>query len=138
MSHTIIRALFETRLTNWASTRQQPLRVAYENVSFEPGPGETYLRCFMLPAETDSLDLEGAHTLFQGLFHVNVVSPAGVGPGEPSRIADELAELFPINLALSRDDFTVYVRSKLTVSRGTSDTASYTVPTRLTYRADQA
>lgn len=134
MSQAGIRYLLESRLAAWAIARD--IRVAFENIQFQPDAGETYLRCFLLPAETDSLDLEGAHRLFQGLLQINVVAPLGEGPVGAARIADELAELFPLNLAMTADGLVVHVRTPVSIATGIQAGSTYTVPTRFTYRAD--
>ena len=56
MSHLTIRGLLQQRLAAWATTKGLP--VAWQGVSFAP-PSGMYLRAFMLPAGTDSIDIEG-------------------------------------------------------------------------------
>lgn len=111
MSTTKVRKLFETRLKNWASARSPALRVAFEDVAFTPNAGETYLRCFTLPARTGSDDLQGIHRLYTGVWQVNIVKPSNGGVGSLSAIADELETLFPQNLQLTDGSFMVAVRS---------------------------
>lgn len=137
MSDRLIRAAFETRLNIWANARIPKLPIAFEDVAFNPpSDGGTYLQAYLLPARTDSQDLEGAHTAFFGVFQVSIVTASGNGRGAASAIADELRELFPNNLDVTRGGLTVYVRSPLsTASAITGDTTS-TTPTSFQYRAD--
>ncbi|RZA27800.1 MAG: hypothetical protein EOP02_09305, partial [Proteobacteria bacterium] len=64
MSHKIIRSLFEQRLAAWAVARK--LRIAYQGVSFNPNPDETYLAAFTLPAGTSANTLAGDHRVYTG------------------------------------------------------------------------
>jgi hypothetical protein len=137
MSDRIIRSLFEGRLKTWATARVPALPIAYEDVAFTPPTdGSPYLRAFLLPANTTSEDLEGKHTAYRGVFQVSVVTKAGIGRGAAESIADEIAALFPNNLAMTKTTFTVYVRSPMaTASAQQSDTTT-TLPLSFTYRAD--
>ncbi|QKZ05826.1 phage tail terminator-like protein [Pseudomonas eucalypticola] len=134
MSHKIIRSIYEQRLAAWATG--QGLRVAYQNVSFEPAGDETYLAAFTLPAGTDSNTLAGDHKLYTGLFQVNVVTPAGNGPGTAESLVDDLASLFPIYLRLSQGDFTVTVMTPVDPGTGIVGDTTYSVPASFQYRAD--
>jgi hypothetical protein len=134
MSHKIIRSLYEQRLAAWAAT--QGLRVAYQNVSFEPADGETYLAAFTLPAGTDSDTLSGDHKQYTGLFQVNAVTPAGNGPGAAEGLAEAIAAQFPLYLRLSQDEFTAIVMTPVEPGPGISDDLTYTVSARFQYRAD--
>lgn len=134
MSHKIIRSIYEQRLAAWAAG--QSLRVAYQNVSFEPAEGETYLAAFTLPAGTDSDTLAGDHKMYTGLFQVNVVTPAGNGPGAAESLVDDLAALFPIYLRLSQGDFTVTVMTPVDPGTGIVGDTTYSVPAFFQYRAD--
>ena len=134
MSHRIIRSLLEARLAAWAKTKN--LRVAYQNVSFDPGDAETYLTTATLPALTDSLTLAGDHREYTGIFQVSVVTPAGKGAGAGEALADELAVLYPLNDRLSKDSFTVQVITPVAMARAIPADSTFTVPTSFTYRAD--
>ncbi|MBD1589787.1 phage tail terminator-like protein [Pseudomonas typographi] len=137
MSDTLIRAAFETRLTAWAGARNPKLPIAYEDVTFTPpADGSTYLQAFLMPARTDSEDLEGALTSFRGVFQVNIVTKAGSGRGAASAIADELRALFPNNLGLAWGALTVYVRSPLATAAALAGDTTTTLPVSLQYRAD--
>ncbi|MHA6128917.1 phage tail terminator-like protein [Pseudomonas fluorescens group sp. PF-1] len=137
MSDKIIRSLYEGRLKTWATARVPALPIAYEDVDLTPpADGSPYLRAFLLPANTTSEDLEGKHTAYRGVFQVSVVTKAGIGRGTAEGIADEIAALFPNNLALTKTTFTVYVRSPMaTAPAQQADTASL-LPLSFTYRAD--
>ncbi|MGY2258117.1 phage tail terminator-like protein [Pseudomonas sp. SDO55104_S430] len=139
MSDRIIRSLFEARLKAWATARVQPLPIAYEDVAFTPpADGSTFLRAFLLPANTTSEDLEGKHTAYRGVFQVSVVTKAGQGRGAVGLIAEEIAALFPNNLGLTKAGFTVYVRSPMSAASAQQGDTATTLPLSFQYRADTA
>ena len=133
MSDKIIRSLFEGRLKAWATARVPALPIAYEDVAFTPpADGSTYLRAFLLPANTTSEDLEGKHTAYRGIFQVSVVTKAGIGRGA----AEGIAALYPNNLALTKSDLTVYVRSPMSTGSAQQGDTTTTLPLSIQYRAD--
>lgn len=137
MSEKIIRSIYEARLAAWASAHSPVLKVAYENVRFTPPTdGSTYLRCFTLPAKTDSQDLQGVHEAFQGVFQINIVAKIDVGLGEAKGIADELLALYPNNLRLTKSGLTVQSISPCSQGPAQQDTNTATVPVWFNYRAD--
>lgn len=139
MSDKIIRSLFEGRLKTWATARVPALPIAYEDIPFTPpADGSPYLRAFLLPANTTSEDLEGKHTAYRGVFQVSVVTKAGIGRGAAESIADELAALFPNNLAMTKTTFTVFVRSPMSTAQAQQGDTTTTLPLSFTYRADTA
>lgn len=138
MSTKLIRQLLETRLATWAAARSPALRVNYEDVKFTPNTGETYIRCFTLPARTGSDDLEGIHRLYAGVWQVSIVKPAGGGVGAAYGIVDELEALFPVNLRLTSGTFTVQIITPMGPGPLITDSTTSTIPVSCTYRADVA
>jgi hypothetical protein len=137
MSDRIIRSLFEARLKAWADARLPKLPIAYEDVSFAPpADGSAYLKAFLLPGNTDSEDLEGKHTSYRGVFQISVVTATGSGRGAAGLIAEDIAMLFPNNLALTKADFTVYVRSPMATAAALQGETTSSLPLSFQYRAD--
>ena len=136
MSHKTIRSLFEARLADWAKLKKPALRIAFQNASFTPAANETYLRAFLMPAETGSDDLAGEHRVYSGLFQITIVTPAGGGSGAGEGLADELAALFPLNTRLSRDDLTVLVMTPVEPGPQQQEDTSFSLPVSFQYRAD--
>lgn len=134
MSHRTIRRLYEGRLAAWADSMGYP--VAYQNSQFMPESGKLYLRAFLLPADTGSDDLAGEHRRFQGLFQVNVVTPAGEGSGEAETIVLQLADLFPVNMLLTDGDFSVQITTPVAQGPEIQGATEYTTPASFSYRAD--
>lgn len=137
MSDRIIRSLFEVRLKAWADARLPKLTIAYEDVVFvPPANGAAYLKVYLLPGNTDSEDLEGKHTSYRGVFQVSVVTTSGAGRGAAGLIADEIAALLPNNLALTKADFTVFVRSPMATAGAIQGDTASSLPLSFQYRAD--
>lgn len=137
MSDRLIRQLFEARLKTWADARAPALPVAFENVTFTPpANGSTYLRAFLLPADTTSRDLAGDNRNRSGVFQINIVAPIGTGPGAAEGIAAELEALFPMNLLLTSGTFQVLQTSPVRKRRGITEDARYTVPVDFEYQSD--
>lgn len=136
MSTEAVRSILETRLSSWAATRVPALRVAYENVPFTPAAGETYLRAYLLPAKTESLDLQGVHRGYRGVFQVTVVRPNGAGRGPALGIAAELNTLFPMNGRYTSGSVTVQVITPASVGPGIQEPSEFAVPVSFEYRAD--
>jgi hypothetical protein len=134
MSHSIIRLLFQERLAAWAQARG--LRVAYQNVAFDPADDETYLQAYLLPAGTDTNTIGGDHKAYTGVFQVNAVTPSGNGPTAAEDLVTAIADLFPVFLRLSKDDFTVIVLTPVEPGPGITFDSTYTVSASFQYRAD--
>lgn len=132
-----IRTLIETRLSTWAAARVPALPIAWQNKSFDP-PASTYLRAFIIPAKTESDDLEGDHRKFTGLFQVSIVGPRDTGPGAAEAIAEEIAVLFPnaLSLTIASPAFELLMISPMSVAKGIDDADRYVVPVSANYRAD--
>jgi hypothetical protein len=130
------RAAYEGRLATWAAARTPALRVAYENAPFTPVTGETYLAPALLPAQTESEDLQGVLRTYLGVFQVLVSAPINSGPGAAMGVADELAALFTNNLRLTVSGLTVQQITPASVAPALQDESRYIVPVSFTYRAD--
>lgn len=134
MSHKVIRSLFEQRLAVWAAARG--LRIAYQGVSFDPEPDETYLGAFTLPAGTNTNTLSGDHRAYTGVFQANVVTPAGNGTGDAEGLVDDLGDLFPAFLRLRQDNFEVMVLTPVEPGPPIQGDNTLTVSASFQYRAD--
>lgn len=137
MSDLKIRQLFESRLAAWASARTPKLPVAYEDRSFAPPEnGGSYIKAYLMPATTDSEDLEGKHTTYHGIFQLSLVTKAGGGRGIPGLIAEEIQALYPNNLELRKSGFSVFIRSPMSSAAAIQGDITSTLPLSFQYRAD--
>ncbi len=137
MSQDRIRYLLETRLANWAAARSPALSIAWQNHPFTP-PDGMYLRAFLLPATTGSDDLQGSHRRYIGVYQVSIVAPPGSGSGAAESVANEIAALFPVNLALSivSPAFRVSVLTPCSIATAIQESDRYVVPVSFRYRSD--
>jgi hypothetical protein len=133
MSNKTIRAALESRLATWAAT--QSLTVAYENVAFNQ-PATTYLRAWFLPANTDSLDVEGKHTLYLGIFQIDIVGVENVGTGTVGGIVDSISTLFPNNLLITKSGLTIRTVGPVSAKPGEYEPGRYIVKVSIPYRCD--
>lgn len=134
MSHLTIRLLYQQRVAVWAAGKA--LRIAYQGAEFVPAADETYLSCFALPAGTDTNTLAGDHRVYTGVFQINVVTPVGNGTGDAEGLVDELAELFPAYLRLSKGDFEVIVLTPVEPGPALTEDTTLSVSASFQYRAD--
>lgn len=136
MSQKAIRSALEGRLKTWSAARVPALRVAFENSLFTPVVGETYLRAYVLPADTTSEDLAGSHRAFRGLLQVSITAPITSGPGAAAGIADELGALFPVNGRYTVTGIVTQIIGPASAAPALQDEVNYTVPVSIGYRAD--
>lgn len=136
MSTSRVQQLLESRLLTWAKARAPKLSVAVQDSKFSPKDGETYLRCFVLPATTGSDTVDGAHRRYTGVWQVSIVKPSGGGLQVARQIEDELGALFPNNLKLSLPGFDLFIRSPMSAGSVITDDLNTTIPVSCRYRAD--
>ena len=135
MSNKKCRQAIEARLNTWAAARSPALQIAWENKPFT-APTGTYLRATLLPADTGSDDLAGAHRRYMGVYQIDVMAPISTGPGAAEGIVDELATLFPLNLQITVTGLMLQVISPVTAAHGAQDADRYVLPVWFSYRAD--
>lgn len=136
MSTEACRSILDSRLATWAAARGTPLRAAWQNAAFVPVPGETYLRAYLLPADTTAEDLAGALRTYRGVYQVSIVRPIGGGTGPALSIAAELNLLFPVNGRYTSGAVTVQVITPPSAGPGQQDENTYVVPVSFEYRSD--
>jgi len=135
MSQAIIRRLFEDTLNTWAAAKVPPLTIAWQNRTLDPQPTTLYLQAFLLPIPTQSLDLEGKHRQWGGLFQINIDSPIAIGSGAAEVIVAELEALFPVSTPLVLDDMSVFIAVPISAARALDRPDRYVVPVTCTYTA---
>jgi hypothetical protein len=134
VSHATVRAILEGRLNTWATGTA--LRVAWENVPFSPAQGETYVRAFMLPAETVSQDLKGDHRRYLGVFQVSIVTPINSGPGAALALVDSLNTQFPMNGRYTSGAVTVQIVGPASPAPAIQEESNFVIPVSIRYRCD--
>lgn len=137
-----IRAAFESTLGTWAAARVPPLSIAWQNVPFTPpkdakGLPLAYLRAWVLPADTTAPTVAGDLTEYQGIFQVDVVCPAGVGPQAADGITAEIVALFPAKTRIAYGGQTVLIATPMSERPALQDTDTYAVPVWCRYSTVQ-
>lgn len=130
-----IRALLEARLSTWAKSQSPSIPIAWQNVPFTPPTGR-FMRAWIMPAETGSETLDGAHRRYVGVFQVNVVVPQGTGPAAAEALAESIAALYPMNDLLSMTGLDLMIVSPMSIAQGFNSDGRYVVPVSCRYRAD--
>ena len=133
MSDKTIRAALEGRLATWAAT--QSLTVQYQNVPISQ-PATTYLRAWFMPANRGSKDLAGLHTLYAGIFQIDVVGVENVGTGAVATIVEAIAAQFPNNLQISKSGLTIQITAPPSPKTGEYEPGRYVVKVSIPYRCD--
>lgn len=84
--------------------------VAWENVSYEPVEGTTFIRPSNLPAGHAAVGMANSDTIRgAGIYQVDVFAPRDRGPGAALTIADNIAALFSRGTLLTSGDTQVIV-----------------------------
>lgn len=90
--HNDIRAALETKL---AATSGLPTSIAYENVSFEPTTGVSYIKPKYIPTiRQPAVRGLNPQQRYQGLFKVTIYTPEGNGPATADAFANTIIEAF--------------------------------------------
>jgi hypothetical protein len=104
---TKIRSAFVTRLLTFPALPS----VAWENVSFTPTTGTTYLRPFLLPGEPVQAELGTAgQNRHSGIYQISIYAPAGVGTSAAGTLRDNLIDFFKRGTTMTYSDITVQIQ----------------------------
>lgn len=130
MSNVVIQQALEARLQEFAAARSIP--VFWENeITQQPDPESAYLIPYFIPNVTDSIDLQQRTKVYQGIFQITVVWPAGMGTIGAKQLAEDVADHFPNGW----DAGVVFTDRPTTVAGGLLEDVSYNVPVSVYYRA---
>lgn len=142
MTQARVRKAFETRLKTWAAARTPPLPVAYQNASFTPpAPTATnswgrYLRAFLVPAPTNSVDLEGKHREYVGIFQVSIVLALNRGSADAETILAELDALFPMGAPMVQDGLPIWITRPASAAAPIDEPDNQVIPVSVPYKAE--
>jgi hypothetical protein len=94
-----IRAALESHL---AGTSGLPSGIAYENVSFEPQTGTSFLKVAFVPtSRRPAVRGLNPQQRYQGVFRVFCYTPEGSGPATADDIANKVIEAFDATTDIS-------------------------------------
>ncbi len=139
MSIKLIRQAFESRLNTWANTQTPKPAIAWQNASFTP-PTALYLRAFLLPASSDSRQLDGSDRIMRGVFQINIVAPLNAGAGAAETVAEALCTLFtkannPYLGGTAPNQVDVWITDPMSQASAIEGPDRYTVPLSCGYQA---
>ena len=105
--HDDIRAALEIKLSNTANI---PTQIAYENVSFEPTTGTSYIKTNFIPtSRRPAVRGLNPQQRYEGVFRLQVYCPEGNGPATADAFANTLKEAFEATTHITHNSITVSV-----------------------------
>lgn len=131
MTAAAIRAGLETAL----KAMTPPLDTAWENVDFEPTPGEPYQKVNVLFARPDNPEV-GRNYMQRGFMQVTLMYPIGKGPGAAQTRAEAIRSAFYRTRALTASGVTTTIEFTPEIMPGFRDGDRYAVPVRVPFFAD--
>lgn len=132
MSDSLVRAAFETRIAAWAAAQTPKLPVAYQNVTFDPPVG-AYVRCWVLPNQTQCLTVDGSHRERRGIFQVDLCMPMNAGSAGVQSLLASLDAAFPLSAPLQHGGILIYLLTPMSGATGRPDGTHYVVPVSCNY-----
>lgn len=134
MSDSKIRKAFNDIVRGYGASKGW--QVQLENGVVTPVPNQPYLKTNLGAINPRSSTLGGDHKVYQGVFQVRIVVPAGEGTGRVTAIIDDLQALFPVYGRISYDSQQVVIMTPLAILPGTSEGGTFSTPVSFTYRSD--
>ena len=124
-------------LSRVASLSLTPARqIAYPNTPFTPAVGTAYIQVLHFPNRATRLFLKGSDPHFrQGILQLTVVAPLHGGPQAATKIAGEIAEHFPADLALYSEGLKVRIQQAPDVMPADKTDVSWDVVVGVRYDA---
>lgn len=141
MSNAVIREELESRLITWAAAQNPPLQIALQNQDFAPPAmtldgTPTYLRCFLIPAMTDSLTLRGNHRQYHGVFQVSIVLARGAGSAGAESLLPALDALYPVAVPATRAGLRIVVMRPMSAAAAIPEDDREVIPVTCRYQCD--
>lgn len=126
-----IRAALETQLGTMASLPE----VAYENVSYSPTTGTSYIEVQYIPV-TRRPAVRGLNPQqrYDGLFRLLCYAPEGVGPSASQDMVDNVVDAFEATTKINHNSTTVYI-DYVQRERGFLESPFYFVPVTIGWYA---
>lgn len=122
-----IRSAFEVALNNVTDVPS----IAWENVSFTPTAGQSYVKPRLLPTRREpAVRGTNPQMYYQGVFRVECYVPEGNGPAAGDDLADKIIEAFEATTDLSHNTTFVSIRYAER-ELGEIDGAFYMIPVNI-------
>ena len=134
MSNALIRQGLETRLKTWADAQIPVIPIAFQNQTFTP-PTTRFIRAFMLPGNSDSLDLARTHRKFVGIFQCSLYLPEGAGSGAGEVLVAALDTLFTTAAPIIVGTLQIFITRPMSAAPAIELPNRYMIPVSLEYNA---
>lgn len=126
-----IRAVLETQLSAMLDAPE----IAYENVSYTPTTGVSYIEVNYLPtSRRPAVRGLNPQQRYEGVFAINCYAPEGKGPAEAETIAENVMNAFEATTKLTRNNITVSI-DYAEVKQGFLDSPWFVVPVNIGWYA---
>lgn len=110
----IVTAL-ENRALEFAEARG--LKCAVDNVKIDPPASSVWLECYVIPADTAAVSLDGALVSDLGIMQISVYYPKDTGSTAVRQIVDALIAFFPHNSAIIAQGEKIWLDEPTTAGR---------------------
>ncbi len=122
-----IRAALETHLSNIAGLPD----VAWENLTFSPTTGQSYVKPRLIPTvRQPAVRGLNPQIYYQGIFRVDCFVPEGLGPAAADDLADKIIDAFEATTDVTDGSTTVSIRYAER-EQGMPDGAHFMVPVNI-------
>lgn len=129
--HKEIRATLETQLANVVDVPD----IAYENVSYSPTTGTSYIEPMYLPtSRRPTVRGLNPQQRYEGVLSVNCYAPEGNGPAAAETIAENVMDAFEATTKLTLNGVTVFI-DYAEVQRALVDSPWFLVPVNIGWYA---
>lgn len=110
----IVTAL-ENRALQFAEARGLPCAV--DNIKMDPPASGIWLECYVIPADTAAVSLDGALTSDLGIMQISVHYPKDTGMTAARQVVDALINFFPHNSAIIEQGEKLWIDEPTTAGR---------------------
>ncbi len=122
-----IRAALETHLSNITDLPA----VAWENLTFSPTTGESYVKPRLIPTvRQPAVRGLNPQIYYQGIFRVDCFAPEGLGPAAADDLADKIIDAFEATTDVTDGSTIVSIRYAER-EQGMPDGAHFMVPVNI-------
>jgi Bacteriophage related domain of unknown function len=111
------------------------LLIAKPGLPFSPSSATAYLRAYIMPSMTESMDITGLINEYRGIFQVNVFYPEGAGIMVPFESAAALCEHFTTGTLVTHQATTFSILSPPHIGPAIEEPGWIMLPVSIRYRA---
>jgi hypothetical protein len=136
MSLIAVRGALESALNDWSLLQLPVIKISYENTDFNPVINESFIKCFLIPADTDNPSLGDDHKRYYGIFKVLIYVPESGGTNLGNTIANSLFAKFERGSSFTLSGITVRILRSPSINPALYDDGWYVLPISIQYQSD--